>query len=98
MKVNPVDERDAREEVTADGYRVMIVGPGRRVSAYDIDQATVSEAFAWARANSHPVPPAHGHDGVRGYAMAARWDMPAGGVSLMWLTPSADDDMERLSA
>ena len=96
--MNPADERDAREEMTADGYRVMIVGPGRRVSAYDLDQATASEAFTWARENSQPVPSTESSDGVRSYAVAARWNMPGGGVSLVWLTPSADDVMERLTA
>lgn len=86
MKVYSVDERDSVEEMVASGYRVMLVRPGRRVSAFNVDAASVSEAFAWAAENCA--------DGA--FAIAARFELFGGGVSLMWLTPPPEEVMAEL--
>ncbi|GAA4784428.1 hypothetical protein [Microbacterium gilvum] len=86
MNVYSVDERDAREEVTAHGYRVMILHSGRRVSAYNLDGADAREVFAWAEENSR--------DGA--FSVASRFELDGGGVSLVWLTPPPEVVLESL--
>ncbi|MCM6762346.1 hypothetical protein NB037_07935 [Rathayibacter sp. ZW T2_19] len=86
MKVYSVDERDSVEEMAASGFRVMLVKAGRRVSAFNVDAASVSEAFAWAEENC-----AEG-----AFSLAARFELSGGGVSLMWLTPPPEELMAEL--
>jgi len=74
------------EEMAASGYRVMLVRSGRRVSAFNIDAASVREALAWAEENS-----ANG-----AFSLAARFELFGGGVSLMWLTPAPEELMAEL--
>ena len=50
MAVNayPVDERDAVQEQRLLDWRIMLLRPGRRVSAFNVDAATYEDAAAWA--------------------------------------------------
>ncbi len=82
-----MDERDAQVEMQADGYRVAVVHPGRRVSTFNVDGCSAEEARAWAVE--------HSREG--GYSLAARFDHSSGdGVTLMWLTPPPEDVMDEL--
>ncbi|PPG79287.1 hypothetical protein C5D04_10135 [Rathayibacter sp. AY1D2] len=86
MNVYSVDERDSSTEMTASGYRIMIVNPGRRISAFNLDGGSASEALEWAKKNAS--------DG--GFSVAARFDEDGGGVTLIWLTPPPEVVMERI--
>ncbi|WP_307843944.1 hypothetical protein [Sanguibacter suaedae] len=85
-----MDERTCEHEMNADGYRVAVVYPGRRVATFDVDECSTQEARAWAEARG---------DEAGGFSLAARFDhVPKGGVTLMWLTPPPEDVMEALDA
>lgn len=86
MQVTLVDERDAQLEMRADGFRVFVVHPGRRVTAYNVDAASVQEAFTWATEAASGA----------GFSLAARFDQSGGGVALMYLTPPPEIIMEQL--
>lgn len=82
-----MDERDVEMEMAADGYRVMIIYPGRRTAAYNLDNCTATDAHAWAIE----------HSGDGEYALASRVDKtPWSGVTLTWLTPLPEDIMDSL--
>lgn len=85
MDANSVDERDVEFESQPDGYRVLLVRPGRVVSAFNLDDCTAGEALAWAVERQ----------GDGAFALAARYrDRPDGGVGLMWLTPPPEELMD----
>lgn len=72
----------------ADGFRVLLVQRGRRVTAYNVDGASVQEVFTWATEAA-----------VGGaFSLAARFDQSGGGVTLMYLTPPPEIIMEQLEA
>ena len=82
MHAYPVDERDARTEAFATRFRVVVVDPipSGPWTAFDLDDATAAEAWAWAER----------HKGDGGYALAVRQEHPDGGVALLWLTDPPD--------
>lgn len=85
MDATSVDERDVEFESQPDGYRVLLIRPGRVVSAFNLDDCTAGEALAWAVE----------HQGDGDFALAARYrDRPGGGVGLMWLTPPPEELMD----
>lgn len=86
VRVDQVDERDALSEDYAAGYRVMLVGPGRRVAAFDVDDASPGEVERWAESAAV--------ERNAGFSIAAR-TARAGGVDLIWLTPPPETLMRQ---
>ncbi|MEI2268191.1 MULTISPECIES: hypothetical protein [unclassified Microbacterium] len=85
MKVQQVDERDARSEDYAVGYRVMLVGPGLRIAAFDVDDATPRDVMEWAESAAATR--------EANFSIAARTRSDDGGVDLIWLTPPPETFM-----
>lgn len=88
MQITLVDERDAQIEMQADGFRILVIESGRRVTAYNVDGASIDEAFAWAAETANGG----------GFSLAARFDQSGGGVALMYLTPPPEIVMEQLDS
>lgn len=85
MDITQVDEWDAQVEMTAKGFRMLLIKPGRRVTAYDIDGNA-------SRKHSR---------GPRGTWVGRLLDSCAirpirGGVTLMYLAPPPEATMDQL--